>query len=60
MKSPMPQVTVPEEMFRRLAERAADLNISVDDLVKLALERLTEAGSSAWWPPCVPTPSPGP
>jgi hypothetical protein len=40
----MPHVTIPEETFRRLAERAAALNISVDDLVQPALVRLTEAG----------------
>jgi len=39
----MPTVTVPEETFRRLSERAATLNISVDELVKPALDRL--AGS---------------
>ena len=41
----MPHVTVPEDTFRRLAERAAALNISVDDLVKPALDRLAEAGT---------------
>ena len=41
----MPQVTVPEETFRRLARRAAALNISVDDLVRPALDRLADAGT---------------
>ncbi|HKI19145.1 MAG TPA: hypothetical protein VKA15_14760 [Isosphaeraceae bacterium] len=43
----MPHVTVPEDTFRRLSERAAALNISVDDLVKPALNRLAETGTSA-------------
>ncbi|MFI5454493.1 MAG: hypothetical protein ACHRXM_03495 [Isosphaerales bacterium] len=43
----MPHVTVPEETFRRLSSRAAALNISVDDLVKPALDRLAETGTSA-------------
>jgi hypothetical protein len=48
----MPYVTVPEDTFRRLSERAAFLNISVDDLVKPALDRLATAGTTA------PEPSP--
>ena len=40
----MPQVTVPEDTFRRLAAEAAACNISVDDLVKPALDRLAETG----------------
>ena len=36
----MPQVTVPEETFRRLSERAAALNVSVDSFILPALERL--------------------
>src|SRR3954451_17380090 len=44
MEDPMPHVTVPEDTFRRLTERAAALHISVDDLVKLALDRLPGAG----------------
>jgi hypothetical protein len=47
----MPQVTVPEDTFERLSLRAAALNISVDDLVKPALERLAECGASAPEPP---------
>jgi hypothetical protein len=43
----MPQITVPEETFRRLTARAAALKISVDNLVQPALERLAELGSSA-------------
>jgi hypothetical protein len=43
----MPQITVPEETFRRLSARAAALNISVDDLVQPALDRLAEFGSPA-------------
>jgi antitoxin component of RelBE/YafQ-DinJ toxin-antitoxin module len=45
MEDPMPHVTVPEDTFRRLCERAAGLNISVDDLVKPALDRLAETGA---------------
>lgn len=47
----MPNVTVPEDTFRRLSERAAALNISVDELVKPALDRLAEAGTSSPEPP---------
>ena len=47
----MTHVTVPEDTFRRLAERAAALNISVDDLVKPALDRLAEAGTPPTDPP---------
>ncbi len=43
----MPHLTVPEETFRRLAARAAALNISVDDLVQPALDRLAETDPSA-------------
>ena len=38
----MPSVEIPEETFRRLAERAAARNISVDDFVRPALDRLAE------------------
>jgi len=47
MEDPMPNVTVPEDTFRRLSERAAALNISVDELVKPALDQLAEAGTSS-------------
>jgi hypothetical protein len=40
----MPNVSVPEDTIRRLSERAAALNISVDEFVKPALDRLAEAG----------------
>ena len=40
----MPHVTVAEDTFRRLSEHAAALKISVDDLVKPALDRLAETG----------------
>jgi hypothetical protein len=43
----MPHLTVPEDMFRRLAAKAAALNISIDDLVKPALDQLAQSGSSA-------------
>jgi hypothetical protein len=38
----MPQLTIPEDTFRRLSERAAALKISVEELVKPALDRLLE------------------
>jgi hypothetical protein len=56
----MPVLVIPEDTFRRLSERAAALNISVDDLVRPALDRLAQGGSltpeppqpltgDAWW-----------
>lgn len=48
----MPQLTVPEETFRKLAAKAAALDISVDELVRPALTRLAGADTSA------PEPSP--
>src|SRR5437868_6944173 len=47
MEDTMPNVTVPEDTFRRLSERAAALNISVDELVKPALDQLAAAGTSS-------------
>jgi len=47
----MPQVTVQEDTFRRLSERAAALNVSVDDFVKPALDRLAETGAPLVEPP---------
>jgi hypothetical protein len=41
----MAQVTVSEDTFRRLAERAAALHISVDELVRPVLDRLAETGT---------------
>ena len=46
MEDTMPHLTVTEDTFRRLAARAAALNISVDDLVQPALDRLAETGTS--------------
>jgi hypothetical protein len=43
-------LTVPEDTFQRLAAKAAALNISVDDLVKPALEQLAENDNSATQP----------
>jgi hypothetical protein len=40
----MPIVNVSDETFQRLAERAATLNVSVDELIKPALEQLAAAG----------------
>ena len=46
----MASVTVSEDTFRRLAAQAAALNVSVDDLVQPALDRLAETGASALEP----------
>lgn len=43
----MPHVNIPEETFRRLATKAASLSISVEDLVKPALDQLAETEDSA-------------
>jgi hypothetical protein len=53
MEDTMPIVSIPDDTFRRLADRAAALNISVDDLVKPALDRLAE-GASAPAEPLLP------
>lgn len=47
----MPHITVSHDTFRRLTTRAAALNVSVDDLVKPALDRLAETDTSAPEPP---------
>jgi hypothetical protein len=39
---PMPQINVSDDTFRRLALKAAALNVSVDDLVQPALDRIAE------------------
>jgi hypothetical protein len=49
----MPSVNVPEETFRRLAERAAALNVTVEELVRPALEGLARNGVGT---PKVPQP----
>ena len=41
----MPQLTISAETYEKLTRRAADLNITVEQLVTLALERL--AGAAA-------------
>ncbi len=51
MEDTTPHLTVPEDTFRRLAAKADALNISVDDLVQPALDRLAETGTSAPEPP---------
>jgi hypothetical protein len=43
----MPYLTVPEDIFQRLAARAAALDISLDELVQPALERLAENSNPA-------------
>jgi hypothetical protein len=47
----MPHLTVPEDTFQRLVARADALNISVDDLVRPALDKLAATGPSAPEPP---------
>jgi len=47
MENKMPHLSVPEDIFRRLAARAAALKISVDDLVQPALDWLAETGTFA-------------
>ncbi len=47
----MPSINLLEDTFRRLAERAAANNISVDDFVTSVLDRLAEVGRSAPEPP---------
>jgi len=47
VEDPMPHVTVPEDTFRRLSARAAALNISVDELVKPALDELARTNVTA-------------
>ena len=42
----MPYLTVPEDTFERLAAKAAALNVSVDDLVKPALDQLAESDTA--------------
>jgi hypothetical protein len=51
MEALMPYVSVAEDTFRRLAAKAAALNISVDDLVKPALAWLAESGTPPAEPP---------
>jgi hypothetical protein len=50
MEDTMPHLTIPEDTFRRLTAKAAALNISLDDLVQPALDRLAESGTSTLEP----------
>jgi hypothetical protein len=43
----MPTVTIPEPTFQRLTERAAALNMTVDELVAPILNDLAAAGTSS-------------
>src|SRR6185312_729540 len=47
----MPYLSVSEETYRRLTARAAALDVSVDDLIRPALDRLAETGPPAPEPP---------
>ncbi len=40
----MANLTIPEDIFRRLAARANALNMTVDDLVTPVLDRLADSG----------------
>jgi hypothetical protein len=42
----MATVSIPEETFRRLAEKAAALHVSVEELLRPALEALLENGAA--------------
>jgi hypothetical protein len=44
-EAPMPSVNIPEDTFRRLAEKAAALHVSVEDLIRPALEELANNGA---------------
>ena len=46
----MPTLNIPEDTFRRLAARAATLNITVEEMVALALEQLARNGSPGQMP----------
>jgi hypothetical protein len=50
MERPMPQIIVSDDTFRRLAVKAAALNVSVDELVQPALDQLAENGAPASGP----------
>jgi hypothetical protein len=47
MENPMPHLNIPEDTFQRLATKAAALNVTVDDLVKPALDQIAETDGSA-------------
>jgi hypothetical protein len=42
----VPQLTIPEDTFRRLAAKAAALNISVEDLVAPVLDQVASQDTS--------------
>jgi hypothetical protein len=50
MENSMPSITVTEDTFHRLSDRAAALHSSVDELVRPLLDQFAEHGTS------VPTP----
>jgi hypothetical protein len=51
MEDTMPSVSIPEDTFRRLADRAAALNMSIEELVTPALDRLAEGATDSAGPP---------
>jgi hypothetical protein len=50
----MPQLTIPDDTYERLARRAAALNVTVEQLVTPALERFAEAEDTNGRPPAPP------
>jgi hypothetical protein len=54
MEDAMPHLNIPDDTFRRLATRAAALNISVDELVQPALERLADETGAPRSEPTLP------
>jgi hypothetical protein len=40
----MPQLTIPAETYEKLSRRAAELNVTVEQLVTPVLERVAEVG----------------
>jgi hypothetical protein len=53
----MPQLTIPDDTYQRLARRAAALHVPVEQLVTPALERVAEGAEPGGGPP--PTPPGG-
>jgi hypothetical protein len=43
MEDAMPTITIPEDVYQRLSERAAALHVTVEELVKPALDQLVGA-----------------
>jgi hypothetical protein len=50
----MPQLTIPDDTYERLASLAAALNVTVEQLVTPALERVAEAEAASGRAPTQP------